>query len=61
MLVTYVVAALTFAIAYVYFVECSSTAADVCYEHGIPLKLNCVSAWRVVLPKFSKGEDCCSV
>lgn len=44
MLVTYVVVALTFAIAYVYSVECSSTAVDVCYEHGIPLKLSYVSA-----------------
>ena len=44
MLVTYVVAALTFAISYVYYVECSSTVVDVCYEHGIPLILSCVSA-----------------
>lgn len=31
-----------------------------CSEYGIPLILSCVSAWRVVLPKFSKWGDCCS-
>lgn len=55
-----VVATLTSVIANEYSIGCSFATDDVCFEYWNSLIVSCVSSWRVVLPKFSKGGDYCS-